>query len=392
MSFEDMQAHGPPFSNMLRPQEHIYLFSRTSVRALFERVGCPHVTFEPAMFAAYDMFVVASRTSLVPRQESEAIEVLTGTGTVESRLVLGLLDLDRERAALTAQLRRVEGDAAARLENTLTLEALLQEANADRAARLTQIHELGRLLQEANADRAARLEDVHTLGDLLKAENPDVAAHLAQIHEVEQLLAEANADRVAWLDQVHTLATEVERLLAEAGEDRAARLALHQRTVEQVGELQVSQRHLEQMLETTREALMAAHAELDELRTRILAPHAQRAAFSLRRSKTAPERPLVAIDVTPILPGSENGGAKAFVLALIDGLARRRRHRYMLLTSSGNHASFAAFEQPGMERLCLTETATGQTRMATTIVAWPTERQDRRTARVRGASSSSSAR
>jgi SAM-dependent methyltransferase len=51
ISFGDMQASQSPFLEQLRPQEHIYLFSRTSVRALFERVGFGHVAFEPAMFA-----------------------------------------------------------------------------------------------------------------------------------------------------------------------------------------------------------------------------------------------------------------------------------------------------------------------------------------------------
>ncbi len=45
MAFDDMQAHRSPFLEQLRPQEHIYLFSRTSVRALFERVGFGHVVF-----------------------------------------------------------------------------------------------------------------------------------------------------------------------------------------------------------------------------------------------------------------------------------------------------------------------------------------------------------
>jgi len=67
------------------------------------------------------------------------------------------------------------------------------------------------------------------------------------------------------------------------------------------------------------------------------------------------ERPLVAIDVTPILPGSENGGAKGFVLALLEGFIQRGRHRYVLLTTPANHNSFAALERTGMTRLCVVD-------------------------------------
>jgi len=71
------------------------------------------------------------------------------------------------------------------------------------------------------------------------------------------------------------------------------------------------------------------------------------------RRKTSAEQPLVAIDVTPISAGSENGGAKIFVQQLLHGLAARRRHRYLLLTAPWNHESFAGFEAAGMTRLCL---------------------------------------
>jgi glycosyltransferase involved in cell wall biosynthesis/SAM-dependent methyltransferase len=307
-TYEELQSAGSPFLAMLLPEEHIYLFSRTSIRALFERVGFRHVAFEPAIFDGYDMFVVASGTPLTTRPETEAVATLTETGTMEPRLVLGLLDLDRERAALTVQLRQVEVEASARLQNTVILEALLAEANADRAARLE-------LLQGAE-------------------------------QQFEAVLQEANADRAARLTQIQ----ELERQLQEANADRAARLGLLQ-------ERAVSEQQLEQMLDTTREALMAVRAEFDELRTKTVAPRTPRVALSLLRHKTSPERPLVAVDVTPILPGSENGGAKAFVLELLQGFAKRGRHRYLILTTPVNHESFAAFEQTGMTRLCLAEAA-----------------------------------
>ena len=279
-TYEQLQEAGSPFLSMLLPKEHIYLFSRGSIRALLERAGCAHVTFETAMFAAYDMFLVASRIPPQSRPESAVAATLAATGAVEARLVLGMLDVDRERATLTERLAQAEADGAARLQNTETLEALLTEANEDRAARLE-------LLQRAEK-------------------------------QIAMFNDGATSSRIE--------------------EDRRA----------------PSHQQFEQMLETMREALAVARAEVDRWRASASASvhtSPRRVAFGFRRQDDS--RPLVAVDVTPILPGSENGGAKGFVLVLLDGLLQRGRHRYVLLTTPSNHDTFAAFEHAGMRRLCL---------------------------------------
>ena len=62
----------------------------------------------------------------------------------------------------------------------------------------------------------------------------------------------------------------------------------------------------------------------------------------------------IAVDVTPILPGGEGGGAKQLVLELLRGLgARQGNEKYVLLTSDKNHDVFAEFEQFGMKRICV---------------------------------------
>ncbi len=65
-SLAQMQEEGDPFLRMLLPDQHLYLFSQSSVRLLLQRLGAEHVVFEPAIFSAYDMSLVVSRT--VPRR------------------------------------------------------------------------------------------------------------------------------------------------------------------------------------------------------------------------------------------------------------------------------------------------------------------------------------
>lgn len=62
----------------------------------------------------------------------------------------------------------------------------------------------------------------------------------------------------------------------------------------------------------------------------------------------------IAVDVTPILPGGEGGGAKQVIFELLRGFCKKRgAEKYILLTSYANHDIFAEFEQFGMKRICV---------------------------------------
>jgi len=139
-------------------------------------------------------------------------------------------------------------------------------------------------------------------------------------------------------DRLHNISV-LEGLLHDSERDRAARLTHMQQYERMVNDLQ--------------QELSSARRQLESLRT---------GPVSAVRNR--PERgdvPFVAIDVTPILPGSENGGAKGLVLDLLDGFAAARRHRYLLLTSSRNHEYFAPYDAKGMSRLCI-DAGTGSAR------------------------------
>lgn len=60
----------------------------------------------------------------------------------------------------------------------------------------------------------------------------------------------------------------------------------------------------------------------------------------------------IAIDVTPILPGGENGGAKLFVLELVSGLARQAPHvQFFLLTQAASHEELAILDSNNVHRI-----------------------------------------
>lgn len=60
----------------------------------------------------------------------------------------------------------------------------------------------------------------------------------------------------------------------------------------------------------------------------------------------------VAVDLTPLLPGGENGGAKIFTLNLLGKLVEMTPHwRWSLLTSKSSHEELAAMEGAGVQRI-----------------------------------------
>jgi glycosyltransferase involved in cell wall biosynthesis len=68
-------------------------------------------------------------------------------------------------------------------------------------------------------------------------------------------------------------------------------------------------------------------------------------------------RPLrVAVDLTAVLPGGDNGGAKVLTVELLPALARLAPgHSFVLLTARDTHDEFAHLDALGMERRCVLE-------------------------------------
>jgi len=67
-------------------------------------------------------------------------------------------------------------------------------------------------------------------------------------------------------------------------------------------------------------------------------------------------RPLqrVSIDLTPLLPGGDNGGAKVVALALVEQFARLAPDvAFTLLTSAVSHDELAALDAPNVSRRCV---------------------------------------
>lgn len=63
---------------------------------------------------------------------------------------------------------------------------------------------------------------------------------------------------------------------------------------------------------------------------------------------------LIAVDMTPALPGGENGGAKILALELLKSFqTMAHEDQFLILTASWNHEELAILDGPTMSRLCV---------------------------------------
>ena len=107
VTYEAMIAGSNPFLAQLKADEHVYLFSHQAIREFFSRIGVCEINFEPAIFAHYDMFFVASRVA--PTIQSAREIEATLAASPRGRVIQALIDTH-------SQLREAERDRAERLK------------------------------------------------------------------------------------------------------------------------------------------------------------------------------------------------------------------------------------------------------------------------------------
>jgi SAM-dependent methyltransferase len=192
---------------ILQPGEHLYLFSRRSIGELFSRLGARHITFEPALFAQYDMFLVVSRVAFTGRAAADARSALTATPA--ARMMQALLDQGTAVETLEDRLRQ-EVDV---------LHGQVAAVDADRAARLSVIEDQGRRLGEAEAERNILLAEVQALREHREIIEADRAARHGvieaqgrQLSEKEQQLSELQAEVAAQEQQIRIVMEQLRAL------------------------------------------------------------------------------------------------------------------------------------------------------------------------------------
>ena len=275
-SYDEMVAEGDPFLKMLSAPQHLYLFSRRSIRELLGQLGASHLQFEQAMFPAYDMSLVASEKPLSTFPEDEIQMGLSATPS--GRFGRALLDLSARLEDLTSRHAESEADRAARLEVIERQSRQLAELDGSRAQLVTELTQLREQHAAAEADRAARLEVIERQGRQLAELDGSRAQLAAELTQLREQHAAAEADRAVRLEviekQGHQLVdldasrAQLTEQLAQLREqyavtqaDRAARLEVIERQSRQLAELETSRAQLTEHLAQFRERYATADAD-----------------------------------------------------------------------------------------------------------------------------------
>jgi glycosyltransferase involved in cell wall biosynthesis/2-polyprenyl-3-methyl-5-hydroxy-6-metoxy-1,4-benzoquinol methylase len=288
-TYEEMKSRGDRFLEMLIEREHLYLFSRPSIQEFFRRLEINHLEFEPAIFSRYDMFLIAGREPLTTHPSAQIDEALNSSPS--GRMVRALVDSYLQKRDLLEKYQEADADRAARLQTINRLSLQLREFEDDRAAHLETINRLSLQLRELEDARMAQVE-LHRLS--------------RQLQETQSVLKALQGGRVFRI---------LRRTGFWGGMENMIRGVLGPDPVEAGGNS-----HL--------------FSDLSDF-----SPEGQ---FSR-----------IAVDLTPLLPGAENGGAKLLALELVRHLSRLAPHcEFLLLTSPAGHDELSSLDSPNVRRIC----------------------------------------
>lgn len=102
-----------PFVIQLKADEHLNLFSKTSIKMLFDRLGAKSIEFEDAIFSIYDMYLVVCKgecgTNTIENIENSLISTANG------RFVQAMLDLDGHVQESTKHVKMLQLECDERL-------------------------------------------------------------------------------------------------------------------------------------------------------------------------------------------------------------------------------------------------------------------------------------
>lgn len=219
-TYEEITFRNDPFLEVLKEQEHLYLFSQRAIDELFCRLGVPHVAYERAIFAQYDMFLVVSRSPLLECNTADSEKVLATASS--GRLVQGLLDLDQQLRTSKEHSAELEADRAARLRVIEEQGQRLGGVEAERNELRAQLADVQQQFAAAEADRAARLQ-------MIEQQGVEVMRLQREVHE----WLEKNAQLQQQLEEVMKVSSSY-RELAEAQERQIEMLTARLQATEQV--------------------------------------------------------------------------------------------------------------------------------------------------------------
>jgi glycosyltransferase involved in cell wall biosynthesis/2-polyprenyl-3-methyl-5-hydroxy-6-metoxy-1,4-benzoquinol methylase len=247
-SYSDLVSEQHRFVEMLRPDEHLYLFSSRALQKFFHRLGAKHIQPKQALFAHYDMFVVVSKHAL-PVNRPLGIDEALGS-TSGGRLIQALLDLQKKLHEIQANYDIAETDRAARLEVIEQQGRRLVEIDAERNSLQTQVLQLTQMVKTSEQSQVSQSKALETtklnlmdseirhqylssrlaeLGEQITSLTIERNNHLVQILDLSRQTEEMNTENSFLKEQADSLQNRLAS--AEADERWRAEMSLERKQI-----------------------------------------------------------------------------------------------------------------------------------------------------------------
>ena len=258
-----------------------------------------------------------------------------------TRMSADIAESANHLARLQTEVGNLETERGLAQARLTELQQRLETSEADRAARLENIRQLEQLLGESERDRAARLGVIQTQG-------AQVASLHVRLTELQQRLESSEADRVAHGEEIN----KQQRMLEEADSKHKRLQAEMSYSKAHAGTMQAT---LQQLGHSHTYRVMRALGLWRSLDRSITAA-AGSGSIAPRPTSDGPQKTLrrVVVDLTPVLPGADNGGAKLVAMELVRHLAQLAPScEWVLLTSEKGHADLASLDSHNVRRVCV---------------------------------------
>ncbi|MCC7349986.1 MAG: methyltransferase domain-containing protein [Phycisphaerales bacterium] len=252
---EQMVRENDLFLEQFKANEHLNLFSQTSARELFDRLGARHIAFEPPMFG-YDMFILVSRRPLKLHETAQIEHALSATP--DGRMIQALLDGDNRLRTLRDQHNQTEADRAKRLEVIGQLNQQVQQIDADRSQRLSAMQTLQQQLQQLQEQSRQEIASAVAQRELTATE---AAKRLKIIEQQAGQIAQIEMDRANRLSIIETLSAEVQQF-QEAARQRLQVIEQQQQEMTQLRQETTQLRQETSQLRQELQSLTASHQKL----------------------------------------------------------------------------------------------------------------------------------
>jgi glycosyltransferase involved in cell wall biosynthesis/ADP-heptose:LPS heptosyltransferase len=267
-----------------------------------------------------------------------------------------------------AQMVSLEAAVRHSLEQNHALSQQVGNLETERKLVQTRLTELQQQLQVSEADRAARLRVIETQVAQMISLEAAVRHSLEQNHALSQQVGNLETERKL----VQTRLTELQQQLQASEADRAARereIGAQRQVISEADSERRRQRAEIGYLKASGEEMQAAlhrlgksqiyrvvralgqWRSLDRYAGAVTKVDSATHHSSNNRSRRTLRR--VVVDLTPVLPGADNGGAKLVAMELVRHLARLAPScNWILLTSENGHADLAPLDSHNVRRVC----------------------------------------